>query len=67
MLQARRSWVRLVRCHWNFFNLPNPSSCIMALGSTESLTEMSTANLPKGKGQPASKADTLTAMCEPIV
>jgi hypothetical protein len=29
-----------------FFNWPNPSSLIMALGSTQPLTEMSTSNLP---------------------
>jgi hypothetical protein len=39
----------------------------MALGSTQPLTEMSTRNLPGGKGRPARKADNLTAMCEPIV
>jgi hypothetical protein len=39
----------------------------MALGSTQPLTEMSTRNLPGGKGQPACKADSLTAICEPIV
>jgi hypothetical protein len=32
----------------DFFNWPNPSSCTMALGSTQSLTEMSTRNLPGG-------------------
>jgi hypothetical protein len=31
-----------------FFNLPNSSSCTMALGSTQPLTEMSTRNLPGG-------------------
>jgi hypothetical protein len=31
-----------------FFNLPNPSSRTMALGSTQPLTEMSTRNLPGG-------------------
>jgi hypothetical protein len=31
-----------------FFNLPNPSSCTMALGSTQPLTDMSTRNLPGG-------------------
>jgi hypothetical protein len=36
----------------------------MALGSTQSLAEMSTRNLPVGK---ARKADNLTAICEPIV
>jgi hypothetical protein len=39
----------------------------MALGSTRPLTEMSTRNLPGGKGRPARKADKLTAICEPIV
>jgi hypothetical protein len=38
----------------------------MSLGSTEPLTEMSTTNLPEGKG-PARKADNLTAICEPMV
>jgi hypothetical protein len=32
----------------NFFNLFNPSSRTMALGSTQPLTEMSTRNLPGG-------------------
>jgi hypothetical protein len=50
-----------------FFNLPNPSSRTMALGSTQPLTEMSTRDLPGGKGRPACKADNLTAICEPIV
>jgi hypothetical protein len=39
----------------------------MALGSTQLLTEMSTRNLPGGKGQPARKAENLAANCEPIV
>jgi hypothetical protein len=39
----------------------------MALGSTQPLTEMSTRNLPGGKGRPARKADNLTAICEAIV
>jgi hypothetical protein len=39
----------------------------MILGSTQPLTEMSTRNLPGGKGRPARKADKLTAVCEPIV
>jgi hypothetical protein len=49
------------------FNRPNPSSRIMALGSTQPLTEMNTRNLPGGKGRPARNADNLTAICEPIV
>jgi hypothetical protein len=39
----------------------------MAVGSTEPLTKMSTRNLPGDKGRPASKADNLAAICEPIV
>jgi hypothetical protein len=44
------------------FNLPNPSNRTMALGLTQSLTEISTRNLPEGKGEPARKADFLTAI-----
>jgi hypothetical protein len=33
-----------------FFNLPNTSSRTMALGLTQPLTEMSTRNLPGGRG-----------------
>jgi hypothetical protein len=50
-----------------FFNLPNPSNRIMAPGSTQPPTEMSTRNLPGGKGRPARKADSLTTIWEPIV
>jgi hypothetical protein len=32
----------------DFFNLPNPSSRTMVLGSTQPLTEMSTRNHPGG-------------------
>jgi hypothetical protein len=39
----------------------------MVLGSTQPLTEMSTGNLPGGKGRPVLKADKLTAICQPIV
>jgi hypothetical protein len=39
----------------------------MALGSTQSLIEMSTRKLPGGRVRPARKADNLTAICEPIV
>jgi hypothetical protein len=37
----------------------------MALGLTQPLTEISTRNLPGGKGRLARKADNLTAICEP--
>jgi hypothetical protein len=43
-----------------FFNLP-------ICQSSQPLTEMSTRNLPGGKGRPAHKAESLTAICEPIV
>jgi hypothetical protein len=66
MLQARRSQVRDLMRSLDFFNLPNPSSCTVALGSTQPLTEMSTSYLPGGKGRPACEADNLTAICEPI-
>jgi hypothetical protein len=39
----------------------------MALRLSQPLTEMSTGNLPRGKGGPARGADNLTAICEPIV
>jgi hypothetical protein len=38
-----------------------------ARGSTRPLTEMSTRNLPGGKGQPAREADNLTIICGPTV
>jgi hypothetical protein len=66
MLQAGRSRVRFPM-PLDFFNLPYPSSRTMDLGSTEPLKEMSTRNLPVGKGRPARKADNLTAICEPTV
>jgi hypothetical protein len=39
----------------------------MALGSIQPLAEMSTRNLPGGKGRPERKADNLTAICEPTL
>jgi hypothetical protein len=45
---------------WIFFNLPNPSSCTVALGSTQPLIEMSTRNLPGGvKGGRSVRLTTL--------
>jgi hypothetical protein len=55
------------RCHWIFLIDVNPSSRTMVLVSTQPLTEMSTRNIPVGKGQPAHKTDNLTAICELIV
>jgi hypothetical protein len=63
MLQAGRSSVRVPdEVDFFFFNLPNPSSCTMALGSTQPLTEMSTRNFPGGKKRPARRADNLAAI-----
>jgi hypothetical protein len=39
----------------------------MTLGSTQPLTEMSTRNLPGGKGPLVCEADNLIAICESIV
>jgi hypothetical protein len=39
----------------------------MALELTQSLTEISTRNLPEAKWRPELKADSLTAICEPII
>jgi hypothetical protein len=39
----------------------------MALGSTQPLTEMSTRNLPVGKGRQAREAENLTAIRKQIV
>jgi hypothetical protein len=66
VLQAGRLPVR-VPDKVDFFNLPNPSSRTMALGSTQPLTEMSTRNLPGGKKRPARRADNLAAIYEPKV
>jgi hypothetical protein len=57
-----------IKSRWGgFFNLPNPSSRTMTLGSTQPLTEMSTSNLPGGKGWRARRADNLTAIYKPTV
>jgi hypothetical protein len=47
-----------------YFKWPNPSSCAMALGSTQPLREINTKHFPGGKERPARKADNLTAICE---
>jgi hypothetical protein len=70
MLDSGRSRVRVPMRGILFFNLPNPSSGTMALGSTQPLTETSTRKFPGGgggKGRPARNADNLTAIFEPIV
>jgi hypothetical protein len=49
VLQAGKSPLR-VPDEVDFFNLTNPSICTVALESTQPVTEMSTKNLPGGKG-----------------
>jgi hypothetical protein len=61
MLQAGRSPVR-VPDEVDIFNLPNPSSSTMALGSTQPLPKMSTRILPEGENRPARRADNFAAM-----
>jgi hypothetical protein len=65
MAQAGRSWVRFPMRSLDLL-ITYPSSNTMALGSTQSLTEMSTRNLAGGVkgGRVERKADNLTAICE---
>jgi hypothetical protein len=64
MLEAGRSGVRFPMRALDFsIHLILPA----ALLSTQPLTEMSTRNIPGGKGRPVRRADNLTAICEPIV
>jgi hypothetical protein len=63
VLQTGRSTVRIPD-EVDFFNLPNPSSRIMALGSTQPQIEISTRNLPGGKMRPACRADKLVTIYE---
>jgi hypothetical protein len=64
VLQAGISPIRVPDEVHFFFNLPNPSSRTMALGSTQPLTEMSTRNFPGSVKRPARRADNLVAICE---
>jgi hypothetical protein len=50
-----------------FFNLPNPSSRTEDPEFTQPLTEMSTKNLPAGKGRLALEDGNFTAICESTV
>jgi hypothetical protein len=61
-----RKLIRLQGSSLEFFHRMNPSSRFMALGFTQPLTEMSTRNIPGGKGRPAHNAN-VTIICELIV
>jgi hypothetical protein len=66
MLRAGRSPVR-VSDEVDFFNLPNPSSRTMTLGSTQPLTELSTRNFPGSNKRPTRGADNLAVIYKPNV
>jgi hypothetical protein len=66
MLQGGRLPVR-VPDEGDFFNLPNPSGHIMALGVDSVSNIMSTRNNPRGKKRPVHRADNHAAICEPNV
>jgi hypothetical protein len=66
MLHAGRSPVRIPD-KVDFFNLSNPFSRTVALGSAQPLTKMSTSNFPGGQKRPARRADNLAAICKPNV
>jgi hypothetical protein len=68
MLQAGRTQVRFKMRSLDFLiDLTLPAALWPWLGSTKLLIEISTRNLPGGKGRPKHKADTLKALSEPIV
>jgi hypothetical protein len=67
MLQAGRSQGRFPKRSLDFSTdliLPNS---LWPWGWLSLFTEMSTRNLPRGKGRLAHKADNLTAFCEPLI
>jgi hypothetical protein len=66
MIQAGRSPVRGPD-DVDFFNLLNPFSRTMALGSSQPLTQMNTRNFPGDKKRPARRIDSLAAIYEPNV
>jgi hypothetical protein len=67
MLQGGGSRVRFPMRSLHFSIYLILPAALWSLGSTQPLTEMSTRNLPGGKGRPARGADNLNAICEPIV
>jgi hypothetical protein len=54
------------QCSRWIFNWSNLSSRTMAMVLAQRLREIIIRNIPGGKKRPASKADNLTATCEPI-
>jgi hypothetical protein len=66
MLQAEKSWVRLLMRSLHFSSDLN-FHLHCGPRTTLPLTEMGIRNLPGGNGWPVHKADNLTAICEPNV
>lgn len=64
MFQGGRIAVSILDEATEFLNRPNPSSLTIVLGSNHPLKEITTRNLPGGKGLTEAKAD-ITAVCEP--
>jgi hypothetical protein len=65
MLQAGRSRDLFPKRSLDLFNLPNPSSRTMALGSTQPPSETNSRNIhgvKRGRG-----LDKFTAICEPTL
>jgi hypothetical protein len=67
MLQAGRSWVRSLMRSLDFSIYLILPAALWPLWSTQPPTELSTRNLPGGKGRPARKVDNPTAICESTV
>jgi hypothetical protein len=63
---ATRTLASYITCAWLpvclSVRMKQPGARIVALGSTQLLAQMSTRNLPGGKGRLAHKADNLTAI-----
>jgi hypothetical protein len=67
MPQAGRSRVRLLMMSLDFSIDLTLHSHTMPLGSIRPTIEISTRNLPGGKGRSARKAENFTAICEPTI
>jgi hypothetical protein len=67
MLQAGMSRVRFPMKLLDFSIDLVLTAALMTQGSTQPLTEMSTRNIPEGKGRQALKADNLSAIYVPTV
>jgi hypothetical protein len=60
-------FITLSTCFLRYCGVQQNIIVKMALGWTQALTEISTRNLPAGKGLSTRKADSLTASCDAVV